>query len=67
MDSIKKNYFRVTFKKGLGKPVYVYADDYDSAQKEGLAMYKKNYGDVETIDFYSTVDNTIDSVELIEE
>lgn len=59
--------YLVTFKAGLGKPVMVYATDYAAAQKEGLALFKKNYGDVETVDFYSTVDNTIAAVELIGE
>ena len=56
-----------TFKKGIGKPVFVYATDYEGAKREGLAYYKKNSGYVETVDLYSTVENTIECVELIED
>lgn len=62
----KNNYFLVTFKKGLGKPTYVYALDYDAAKKEGLAYFKKNSGYADSVDLYSTVENTIESVKLVE-
>ena len=48
MNTTKNSCFLVTFKKGLGKPVHVYASDYNMAQKEGLAYYKKNSGHSET-------------------
>ena len=66
-NNTKKSYFEVTFKKGIGKPVFVYATDYEGAKREGLAYYKKNSGYVETVDLYSTVENTIECVELIED
>lgn len=67
MNTDTKNYcFLVTFKKGLGKPAHVYAPDFEAAQKEGLAYYKKISGYVDSVDFYSTVENTIESVEMIE-
>lgn len=66
-DNMKKSYFKVTYKKGIGKPVFVYATDYEDAKNEGLAYFKKNSGYAETVDLYSTVENTIECVELIED
>lgn len=58
--------YLVTFKKGIGKPVQVYASSLEMAKREGLAHYLKNSGHVETVDLYSTVENTIEKVTLVE-
>ena len=63
----KNSCFLISFKKGLGKPAHVYAPDYETAKKEGLAYYLKKSGHSETVDFYSTIENTIESVQLVEE
>lgn len=59
-------YWKIELKKGLGKPIYVYADSHEMAEKMGLAEFKRTSGYAESVDTYSTVKNTIESVTFID-
>lgn len=60
-------YFHCEFKTGVGKPIDIQALDFEDAKKRALAYYKKNSGYPETVDLYSTIENTIESVLPLDE
>jgi hypothetical protein len=53
--------YKVTFKRGLGTPIEVEAENEIEAKKKGLAYYRKN---LTSMSFWE-IDQVVDKVEAI--